>query len=405
MSSRSSAVEFPNPAGQRLSGRLERPPGTPRAVALFAHCFTCGKDGAAASRIARALSARGFAVLRFDFTGLGNSQGDFANSHFTANVQDLVAAADWLRSGLGAPSLLVGHSLGGAAVLAAAGRIEGVKAVVSIGAPSEPEHVQRLLRDDVGTIRAQGRAEVEIAGRTFSISREFLDDLAETRLLPSLGKLAAAALLLHSPQDEVVGIDHARRLYEALRHPKSFVGLEGANHLLTRKEDAAWVADLIAAWAARFLPPVQRAADAPTEGDVLVEGTGDGFLQQVTAGSHVWLADEPLAAGGQDAGPTPYDQLLAALGTCTSMTLGMYARHKQLSVGRIAVRLRHDRVHAKDCDECEADGGRVDRIQRWLQVEGDLSDEQRQRLLQIADRCPVHKTLMNDKQIETRWEE
>ncbi len=407
MNTQSRGVMFPNQAGASLAGRLELPPGSPRATALFAHCFTCGKDSAAATRISRGLATRGFAVLRFDFTGLGNSDGDFANSHFSANVDDLVAAARWLGAEVAPPSLLVGHSLGGTAVLAAAARIEPVRAIVTIGAPSEPGHLLRLLGDRAGQIRSQGRADVDIAGRRFPISASFLEDVEESRLLPTLDRLGRdgkSVLLLHSPQDSIVGIDHARRLYEALRHPKSFLTLDRADHLLSDRKDADYVADLIAVWSRRYLPDAARDDIAPIEGDVLVEGRGDSFLQRVTAGSHSWLADEPVKVGGEDAGPTPYDHLLAALGTCTSMTIGMYARHKKLDVGRIAVRLRHDRVHADDCEGCEEEPRRIDRIQRWLSVDGDLTEEQRARLMHIADRCPVHQTLHHLERIETKWE-
>lgn len=398
--SRSEKVEFDNRRGATLAGRLELPPTAPRAFALFAHCFTCGKDIAAATRITRALASKGFGVLRFDFTGLGNSGGDFANENFSSNVDDLVAAANWLAQRHATPKLLVGHSLGGAAVLAAAGRLPDVEAVVTIGAPSHPEHVTHLLTDDIETIKREGEAEVALAGRPFRIQKQFLDDLEQQEVRGSLAKLGKATLILHSPQDEIVGVDQARRIYAQLEHPKSFVSLDDADHLLTRRADSSYVADVISAWAGRYLPPIDH---PDTEaGTVRVTGRGDSFLQQVTAGPHDWLADEPKKVGGDDLGPTPYDLLLAALGTCTSMTLGMYARHKQLPLESVTVELQHDRIHAEDCEDCEKTTGKIDRIRRVLTIEGDLDDAQRQRLLEIADRCPVHKTLENEIKVVTR---
>jgi putative redox protein len=396
---RSQRIEFDNLRGQTLAGRLELPPSEPRAFAIFAHCFTCGKDIAAATRISRALAAKGFGVLRFDFTGLGNSGGDFANQNFSSNVDDLVAAAQWLEANHQAPRLLVGHSLGGAAVLIAGNRLESVEAVSTIGAPSHPEHVQHLLEGSIETIRAAGSATVSLAGRPFTIQSQFLDDLQEQEVAGTLRKLNKAVLILHSPQDEIVNVDHARKLYTSLQHPKSFVSLDGADHLLTRRADSQYAADLIAAWAGRYLPPFDH---PDTEhGVVRVTGRADGFLQVCTAGEHDWLADEPKSSGGSNLGPTPYDLLLAALGTCTSMTLGMYSRHKKLPLESVSVELRHDRIHAKDCEDCEKTDGHVDRIQRVLTFVGDLDEAQRARLVEIADRCPVHRTIENEIKIET----
>ena len=393
-------IEFANRHGQQLAGRLELPPTAPRALALFAHCFTCGKDIAAATRISRALAAKGFGVLRFDFTGLGNSGGDFANSNFSSNIDDLVAAAEWLAREHAAPKLLVGHSLGGAAVLAAASRLPQVEAVVTIGAPSHPQHVEHLLVDSIETIRATGSAQVSLAGRPFTIQRQFLDDLEHQDVNGTLKQLRQAVLIMHSPQDEVVHVDHARRLYALLQHPKSFVSLDDADHLLSRRNDSQYVADVIAAWSSRYLPPIDH---PDTEaGVVRVSGRGDAFLQLCTAGKHDWIADEPTSVGGSDLGPSPYDLLLAALGTCTSMTLGMYARRKQWPLEQVQVELRHDRMHAADCENCETQQGKIDRIRRSLTIEGELDAAQRARLMEIADRCPVHRTLENEIKIETR---
>lgn len=396
----SQRIEFDNQRGQTLAGSLELPPSAPRAFAIFAHCFTCGKDIAAATRISRALAAKGFGVLRFDFTGLGNSGGDFANQNFSSNVDDLVAAAEWLRSNYEAPRLLVGHSLGGAAVLIAGNRIDSVEAVTTIGAPSHPDHVQHLFESSIDTIRAEGSAKVSLAGRPFTIQSQFLDDLEQQEVSGTLRKLNKAVLIMHSPQDEIVHVDHARKLYTSLQHPKSFVSLDGADHLLTKRHDSQYVADVIAAWAGRYLPPVDH--PDTEKGVVRVSGRGDGFLQLCTAGQHDWLSDEPRSVGGSDLGPTPYDLLLAALGSCTSMTLGMYARHKKLPLDSVTVELQHDRIHAKDCEACEKEDGKIDRIRRVLTIDGDLDAAQRARLVEIADRCPVHRTLENEIHVETR---
>lgn len=397
-------VEFPGSQGAPLAARLERPPGRPRAFALFAHCFTCSKDVRAASRIARALAARGVATLRFDFTGLGGSGGDFANTTFRSNVEDLVRAADWLRETHGAPALLVGHSLGGSAVLAAAERVPEARAVATLGAPSDPGHVTKFLEPAREALEREGEAEVEIAGRSFRVRRELLEDLASARLEPRIRGLRRALLVLHSPLDAVVGVEHATRIFTAARHPKSFVSLDDADHLLSRAGDAEYAAEVIAGWAARYLP-AEPEAEAPEagEGEVVVAEGGDGRLAQVVrAGRHALAADEPVAAGGDDSGPTPYGLLLAALGACTSMTLRLYAERKGLPLERVSVRLRHEKVHARDCEECETRSGRVDRIEREIALEGALDGDARARLLEIADKCPVHRTLHSEVRIESR---
>jgi len=392
----------------RLAGRLELPPGKPRAYAVFAHCFTCSKDLAAAVRISRALGRRGIACLRFDFTGLGESEGSFEDSGFSANVRDLLAAADWLRKEHEAPTLLVGHSLGGAAVLAAAPELPEVRAVVTIGAPSSPEHVRHLFRGREEEIEREGRARVAIAGREFTVSREFLDDLDDQRLGEKVRGMKRALLVLHSPQDTVVGIDEARRIYEAALHPKSFLSLDGMDHLLSRREDAEYVAEVVGAWVSRYLPDPEEsetseASDAREEGAVVVSERDGGLAQDVTMGRHALQADEPTKVpGGTDTGPTPYDLLLAALGACTSMTLRMYARHKELPLESVSVRLSHSRIHAEDCASCETKEGRVDRIEIELDLAGELTPEQRERMVEIAHRCPVHRTLVGEKEMVVR---
>ncbi len=398
---RTERLTFPNAAGQDLAGRLEWPVGQPRAFALFAHCFTCSKDVAAATRIARELAERGIAVLRFDFTGLGNSEGDFANTTFASNVEDLIHAAEHLAREHAAPQLLVGHSLGGAAVLMAAMRLPSVRAVATLGAPSEPSHVKHLLEPAMGELHSKGEAEIKLAGRPFRIRREFVDDLERHGLQGNLDELRAALLVMHSPTDETVGIDHARALYVAAHHPKSFVALDGADHLLTERRDSEYAADVLAAWAERYLDPLPD--PPPLEpGEVAVEEV-DGLRQLVRAGVHNWVADEPRSVGGRDAGPDPYAHLLAGLGACTSMTLRIVAKREKLPLEGVTVRLRHRRIHAKDCEECESKQGYVDQIERELSLTGPLDPAQRARLEQVADRCPVHRTLTeNQVRIETR---
>jgi uncharacterized OsmC-like protein/pimeloyl-ACP methyl ester carboxylesterase len=397
-------VMFTGTGGEALAGRLDLPAGPPRAVALFAHCFTCGKDVVAASRISHALTELDIAVLRFDFTGLGESDGEFANSTFSSNVTDLVRAADHLRTTIAAPTLLVGHSLGGAAVIAAAHRIPEVRAVATIGAPADPAHVAGLFREDRADIDAIGEATVYLAGRPFQVRREFLADIASQPQMGRVANLNRALLVLHAPGDEIVGIDNAREIFQAARHPKSFVSLDDADHLLSRRGDAAYAAAVIAAWADRYLPsaPNREPDPAGGPGTVVVTETGDGALtQQIRVGGHTLIADEPAAIGGDDLGPTPYDLLLAALGACTSMTVRMYARRKNWPLRSTTVTLTHSRIHAADCGSCETESGRLDHIRREVRFVGDLDADQRARLLEIADKCPVHRTLQSEIVIDT----
>ncbi len=403
---RSEKITFAGSLGEPLAARLDLPDGAVRACALFAHCFTCSKDTLAAARIAGALAEQGIAVLRFDFTGLGGSGGDFANTDFSSNVGDLVKAADYLRTEHGAPALLIGHSLGGAAVLAAAGEIPEIKAVATIGAPADPAHVAHNFAAARPEIEAKGEAEVEIVGRKFRIRKGFLDDIEGQKLERAIGGLRRALLVFHAPKDTVVGIENAEQIYRAAKHPKSFVSLDDADHMLGRKADAAWVAEILSAWAARYVGG-GAAAEAPVaaleDGLVVVEETGEGrFTQLVRAGRHVLTADEPRAVGGNDRGPGPYDYLLAGLGACTSMTVRMYAERKGWSLGRVAVHLRHDRIYAEDCADCETKEGKLDEITREIEIRGQLDDQQRQKLVEIADKCPVHRTLTTETKIRTR---
>ena len=397
--------QFPGVDGHQLAASLDLPEQEPLAFALFAHCFTCGKDVLAAKRIAVALAAKGIAVLRFDFTGLGSSEGDFANSTFSSNVADLVRAADHLRETRKAPAILIGHSLGGAAILAAAGQIPDAKAVVTIAAPSDPAHVTDLFADRIEDIRKHGTVEVSLAGRPFHIKREFLDDIAEHNLMAQVTRLHKALLIMHAPADDTVGIDNATHIFVAAKHPKSFVSLAGADHLLTGKRDAAYVADVIAAWATRYLDPAvsEQAADlgeAPRQ-VVVRETRNSKFQQTISIWPHRMLADEPVAAGGEDTGPGPYDLVLAGLGACTAMTMRLYADRKSLPLERVTVTLKHSKIYAEDCAECETKAGMLDQIDRVIAMEGTLDAEQRGKLMEIADKCPVHRTLTSEIHIVT----
>ncbi len=400
---RSERFDFPNSKGEKLAATLDLPLGEPTAFALFAHCFTCGKDIRAAKVIAERLSVHGIAVLRFDFTGLCSGEGEFANTHFSSNVDDLVAAADHVRQTRSAPALLIGHSLGGAAVLTAAHRIEEARAVVTIAAPCDPSHVTGLFKEHVDKIKEQGEVEVALAGRPFRITRAFIDNVAEQKLRDCIGSLRKALLIFHSPTDAIVGIDNASHIFTAAKHPKSFVSLAGADHLLSKKNDAIYVANVIAAWAERYLDVPASVQQAQSEaGVVVVRKTRSGkFQQEIMSGPHRFLADEPASVGGLDSGPGPYDLLLASLGACTSMTVQLYAERKQLPLERITVRLSHAKIHAEDCENCETKTGMIDRIDRTITFEGDLDTEMRKRLLEIADKCPVHRTLTSEINIRT----
>ncbi len=409
MSGRIEKVTFRGAQGAALAGRLDLPVGPPRAYALFAHCFTCSKDIFAASRVSQRLAEQGFAVLRFDFTGLGASDGEFGNTNFSSNVEDLVAAAAFLREEYEAPKLLVGHSLGGAAVLKAAGNIPEAEAVATIAAPADPEHVKRNFRANLEEIETTGEATVALAGREFLIKRQFLDDIAVQSLHDAIGGMGKALLVFHSPLDATVSIDNASAIFLAAKHPKSFVSLDRADHLLTRREDAAYVADVLSAWAGRYLPPMVGnlqqpvQGEVPAQGEVIVREAGEGiFPQLIAAGRHRLRADEPEKVGGTDTGPDPYSYLLASLGACTSMTIRMYAERKGYPLERAEVRLKHAKVHARDCAECETKSGKIDRIEREVELLGDLTDEQRADLMRIADRCPVHRTLHSEISVVTR---
>lgn len=393
---------FPGHDGQQLAARLDLPDGPHLATALFAHCFTCSKDIPAARRIAARLSTMGIAVLRFDFTGLGHSEGEFENTNFTTNVQDLVAAgAELARRGM-EPSMVVGHSLGGAAVLKAASEMTNIKAVVTLGAPFDPEHVTHNFVDSLPQIIRDGVAEVSLGGRPFRISNDFLEDVAKGKLTPAIANLNAALLVLHAPRDETVSIDNASEIFLAAKHPKSFITLDNADHLLTRAEDAEYAADVIATWATRYIDLRRPAPPIGTPEGVLrvAEADPKGFLQDIQSGPHHLLADEPAAYGGTNKGLTPYGFLSAGLGACTSMTIRMYARRKGWPLDHVSVDVTHNKVHGQDA----GNEGRtkIDSFTRLISLTGDLDDTQRARLLEIADRCPVHQTLERSNHIDTK---
>ena len=428
-------IEFPGSNGATLAARLDSPEGTPSAYALFAHCFTCSKDSFAASRISRALVDYGIAVLRFDFTGLGGSDGDFSSTNFSSNIDDVVAATEYLRDNYRAPTILLGHSLGGAAVLAAAHRIPSTRAIATLGSPSDPAHISNLFSHASAEIVADGEATVQLGGRPFRIRKQLLDDIAAQPQSERLRDLNAALLVLHSPSDQTVGIDNAREIFDAARHPKSFVALDGADHLLSDRDDSAFAASMIAAWAARYAfdsahgsvvrsvaehqetsntadaapssmtspaPVVSPSATVTVDGNsVIVTERGPArYEQRVFASGHELIADEP-APLSENHGPAPYDFILAGLGSCTSITIRMYADRKKMPLEGVSVRLTRERIKASDCDHCTSTEGMVEHFTRELTFDGDLTDEQRNSLLVIADKCPVHRSLEGEISIST----
>jgi len=395
-------IRFTNRQGITLTGNLELPPGGAwQATALFAHCFTCTRNIKAARNISRALADAGFAVLRFDFTGLGESEGDFSDTDFSSNLDDLEDAAAWVADELDSPQLLVGHSLGGAAALAVAERLQSVRAVATLAAPSSVDHILTQFGEDLDQIEAEGSAEVKLAGRPFRIRRDFVEDARSHSIEERLKKLRRALLILHSPVDKTVGIENAQKIFAAALHPKSFVSLDNADHLLSNNADSRYAGQVISAWASRFLELDRR---EPVESVKVFGRTADKFLCRVQAGRHELLADEPERHGGEDQGPDPYRYLASALGTCTVMTLNMYARQKKLDIELVTCEVIHDRVHADDCTDCEDSKRKIDRLQRVIAIEGNLDDDQRARMLEIADRCPVHRTLENGILVESRME-
>lgn len=398
-------ITFQNQEGQSLVGRLELPADRhPHNFALFAHCFTCNKNLLAVKNISRALTSNGFGVLRFDFTGLGESEGDFEDTNFSGNVGDLVAAADFLKENHQSPTLLIGHSLGGAAVIFAATEIESVKAIVTVGAPSNPVHVKKLLKSGLDEIKETGKATVNLSGRDFTIKKQFLEDL-ETKSLPeTVEKLRKALLIMHSPQDTTVGIKNAEEIYVAAHHPKSFVSLDGADHLLLDKRDSAYVGKVISGWAQRYLKIDEKIdTDLKTKHQVVASlDDEDGFTTQMKLGSHYMVADEPSDFGGNNFGPTPYELVSAGLSACTAMTIQMYAKRKDWPVGHVEVHTSYDKKHAQDCEDCESQSAKIDTFDREIKLTGELDEKQKKRILEIADKCPVHKTLHSETQVITK---
>ena len=396
-------IKFPNKDGFELSARLELPVGkAPAHYAIFAHCFTCGKNSKAATVISRKLTRSGFGVLRFDFTGLGDSEGAFMDTGFSSNLDDLVAAADYLAENYEAPVLLIGHSLGGTAAIHAGAKIESIKAICTLGAPFEAEHVIQHIGDNKEEIIRKGSTLIKLGGTPFRIGSKFLHDLEKHSTASLLPTMRKALLVMHSPQDDVVGIANAESIFKAAFHPKSFVSLDRADHLLTNSDDAAYTADVIAAWSCKFIPAVAE-EKLTTDEDVAAQiGSDEGYSTELVAGLHHFMADEPEIFGGKDLGPTPYQLLNAALGACTAMTLKMYADRKKWPLKKVTVHLSHSKMHAKDSAEPESERSKVEVFKRYLEIKGDLHSDQINKLMEIADKCPVHRTLTEKElKIET----
>ena len=398
-------LEFKNKDGQTLSARLDFPvDGKPVAYALFAHCFTCSKNIKAIAHISRALTREGLAVLRFDFTGLGESEGDFADTNFSSNVDDLILAADFMKSNYQAPQILIGHSFGGAAVLQAASRIPSSTAVVTIAAPSDPQHVTRALGSATASIQNRGQADVTLAGRTFTLKKQFLDDLNFVNMADTLKNLDRALLILHSPIDETVGIENAAQIFQAARHPKSFISLDTADHLLTESADSLYAGSVIAAWARKYVgASLEEEPKTDNEKNQVITRIGrSGYVTDIMAAGHGLVADEPVSMGGTDKGPAPFDLLMAGLGTCKAMTLRMYSDRKRWPLEAVTVKLNHKKIDAADCETCQTKEGQLDQFDCEIDLNGELDDQQKQRLLQIADRCPVHRTLHSEIVVKSK---
>ncbi|WP_324023910.1 alpha/beta fold hydrolase [Maribacter sp. BPC-D8] len=394
-------VTFTNSQGKQLAARLELPTNQEaHSYAIFAHCFTCNKNFSAVRNISRALVNKGIAVLRFDFTGLGDSEGDFEETNFSSNVSDLIQAAKFLEDNYKAPSLLVGHSLGGAAVIFAASKLESVLAVATVGAPSSPAHVQHLFKSSVEEINANGKAKVNIGGRDFTINKDFIDDIESKPMESVLKNMRKPFLVIHSPQDAIVGIENAKELYSYAHHPKSFVSIDRADHLLMNSADSTYVGNVISGWAERYLD-IPKKAVLKTSHQVAVSIGNEGFTSEIVSGNHLLIADEPIDFGGNDFGPSPYDYLASGLGACSAMTLRMYATRKKWDLQKVIVHVDHGKDHAPDSENVSSDGKKIDTFKREIEIFGNLDDKQRQRLLEIADKCPVHKTLSKGALIMT----
>ena len=395
-------VSFIGRDGQTIAGVIHTPDSSETlAYALFAHCFTCTKNINSAVTIASALAEEGIATLRFDFTGLGSSGGDFSDTSFTTNVQDLIDAAHFLEEAFEAPQILVGHSLGGTAILSAAHFIDSAKAVATIGSPASPEHVLHHLQHEIETIEEEGQADVTLVGRTFTFKKSFIEDIQAQHL--DIHNLRKALMIMHSPIDDTVSVEQATKIYQQALHPKSFISLDNADHLLSKAEDSRYAGKVLASWARRYIDvPASQQVQENDDSVIASANTHQGFLNYINASGHKMIADEPKNYGGSNLGPTPYDFLAAALGSCTSMTLNMYARHKKLAVRNVTTRVTHDKVHAKDCEDCQTQNGFIHILKREITIDGDLTEEQRKRMLAIADKCPVHKTLEGEIKVDSR---
>jgi putative redox protein len=394
-------VNFTNAKGQKLAANLEMPlEGKPYAYLIFAHCFTCNKNLNAVRNISRALSLNGIAVLRFDFTGLGQSEGEFEETSLSHNVEDIISAAAYLALNYKPPTILIGHSFGGTAILMAASRLQSIKAVVTINAPFDPGHVKHLFKNSIDEIKKEGKAEVNIGGRSFYLKEDFIYDLDNTDLNSLVKNFKKALLVMHSPQDKIVAIDEAANLYKAAMHPKSFISLDGMDHLLSNEEDSIYIAGVVGAWVKRYIP---MSIEEPLESErgVMVRTGNNSFTTEIKTGKHFLIADEPESFGGKNLGPTPYDYLLSSLGACTGMTLQMYAKRKSWPLENVMVFLKHGKIHAEDSKEKEGKKNMIDHISVSIQLEGNISPEQKEKLLEIAHKCPVHKTLHSEIRIDT----
>ena len=396
-------ITFQNAEGQQLIGRLELPANQhAHNFVIFAHCFTCNKNLSAVKNISRALTANGFGVLRFDFTGLGESDGDFEDTNFSGNVDDLISASNFLSQNHMAPSLLIGHSLGGSAAIFATSKIESIKAVATIGAPSNPKHVQHLLHSSLEEIKKTGKATVNLGGRSFTIKKQFLDDI-EAKSLPEVAKnLRKAILVMHSPQDTTVDIKNAEDIYKAAHHPKSFVSIDGADHLLMNANDSIYVGNVISNWAKRYVNAPKTEALSTKQQVIASLDSTDGFTTQMKLGNHYLTADEPKSYGGNDFGPSPYELVSAGLSACTAMTVQMYVNRKGWDLQNIEVHTSYGKIHAIDCGDCDSTSAKIDTFNREIKLTGNLDNKQIERILQIADKCPVHKTLHNEIQVITK---
>ncbi|MCH7926996.1 MAG: OsmC family protein [Candidatus Dadabacteria bacterium] len=395
-------LTFKNRNNMELSARLDLPTGKPKTYALFAHCFSCSKNIKAAYHISHSLAHKGIAVLRFDFTGIGDSEGQFEDTNFSSNVDDIVDASNYLVDHYESPKILIGHSLGGTAVIKAAKSLKDLKAIVTIGSPFKPSHVEKIITNS-GETDKQMDYSIKLGNKTFKIKKQFLDDLKDSDINDDLSSLNKALLVMHSPFDNVVSIDSASDIFLKAKHPKSFISLDNADHLLSEQSDSIYVGKLISEWASKYIDINNEKEEILSKDKKVVVQTANNNLKtNIFVGRHHIVADEPKSVGGTDLGPNPYDYLLASLGSCTTMTLKMYANRKGWNLDSAKVILNHQKIYAKDCEECETEIGKIDYIEREIELLGDLDKDQRNRLLEIADRCPVHRTLHSEIVVKTK---